>query len=298
MKVPEKCVPWVIRATGRNRIFLSEQAARDHVEQSALRPLPFGPPQRLGHKVDIAMSVRNGWPVYTVAPSGARPTGSVVYIHGGGWVNEIVRQHWRLIAQIAVESRTTVVVPIYPLIPFGTAGRVVSEVVDIVRECRDEYGDTRMAGDSAGGQIALSAAQVLRDQHGITPSCTVLISPAVDLTWSHPDIPKVQPDDPWLAVPGGHHLSAVWRGELEITDPRVSPISGELAGLGSIMLFSGTHDILNPDARLLASKLEEAGVEVQFHEEPALVHVYPLLPTASGHRARKLITARLAETGG
>lgn len=302
MTVPEWLVPWVIRATGRNRIFLSEEAARRHVERSARSPKPFGPPQRLAHEVDISMVVRDGWPVYTVSPSGgfrspSAPTGSVVYVHGGGWVNEIARRHWQLIAQIAVESRTTVVVPIYPLIPAGTAGRVVAGIVDIIRGCRDEYGDPRLVGDSAGGQIALSAAQVLRDEHGITLGRTVLISPAVDLTWSNPGIPEVQPDDPWLAVPGGQHLSEVWRGDLEVTDPRVSPIFGDLAGLGPVTIFSGTHDILCPDARLLAAKLENSGVDVEYHEVPARLHVYPILPTASGRHARTLITAQLADPG-
>lgn len=296
MKVPEQLLPWFIRVTGMNRIFLSEEAARKHVEKSARRPQPFGPPNRL-RGVDISMNQRNRWPVYTVTPIDSQPTGSVVYVHGGGWVNEIVRQHWQLIAQIAVESRTTVVVPIYPLIPLGTAADVVSETVDIVLGCREKYGDTRLAGDSAGGQIALSAALALRDQHGITLSRTVLISPALDLTWSNPEIPRVQPNDPWLAVPGGHHLSEVWRGDLEITDPRVSPIFGDLTGLGPITMFSGTHDILWPDARILAAKLEDAGVDVDFHEKASLLHVYPLLPTASGHRARGIITAQLAETG-
>lgn len=293
MKAPENLVPWFIRRTGRNKIFLSAEAARAHVERSARQPSPFGPPAKLPG-VDVSMSRRAGWPVYTVVPAGARPSGSVVYLHGGGWVNEIVRQHWKLIAQIAVESRTTVVVPIYPLIPVGTAATVVAETVDIALESRERYGDVRLAGDSAGGQISLSAAQVLRDSHGVTLSRTVLISPAADLTWSNPRIPEVQPDDPWLAVPGGHYLSSVWRGDLELTNPLVSPLFGDLAGLGPVVIFSGTRDILNPDASLLASKLKEAGVEVEYHEQPGGLHDYPLLPTASGERARRLITSALA----
>ena len=293
MKVPENLIPWLVRVTGRNKVFLTQEAAKAHAEKVARQPRPFGPPARL-RGVEVSMTVREGWPVYTVVPSGARPSGCVVFVHGGGWVNEIVRQHWKLIAQIAIESRTTVVVPIYPLIPVGTAATVVAEIVDIVLESRERYGDVRLAGDSAGGQISLSAAQVLRDSHGVTLSRTVLISPAADLTWSNPRIPEVQPDDPWLAVPGGHYLSSVWRGDLELTNPLVSPLFGGLAGLGPVVIFSGTRDILNPDASLLASKLEEAGVEVEYHEQPGGLHDYPLLPTANGERARRLITSTLA----
>jgi hypothetical protein len=46
-----------------------------------------------------------------------------------------------------------------------------------------------------------SAAMVLRGQHNLTLPRTVLISPALDLSWSNPRIPQVQPTDPWLALP-------------------------------------------------------------------------------------------------
>lgn len=297
MDVPEKLVPLYIRATRRNRIFVSEEGARQRLDERRLHPEPFGPPRRIGSDVEIDMAQRDGWPVYTVTPSRATPSGSVVYVHGGGWVNEIVRQHWQLIGQIAVESQTTVVVPIYPLVPFGTAAEVVAGVVDIVCESREKYGDTRLIGDSAGGQIALSAAMELRDRHGIALTRTVLISPAVDLTWSNPRIPDVQPADPWLAVPGGRYFSETWRADLDVTDQRVSPIFGDFTGLGPVTVFSGTHDILNPDAHLLVEKLDKAGVKVDFHEGESLLHVYPVLPTASGRRAREIITEQLARAG-
>ena len=293
MVIPEKLVPLYIRASRRNRPYQTEAGARHHLDQRTLHPEPFGPPRKMGGDVVVEMTRRNGWPVYTVTPSGVRPSGAVVYAHGGGWVNEIVRQHWQLIGQIAVEARTTVVVPIYPLIPFGTAEQVVGEFVDIVRESREQYGDTRLAGDSAGGQIALSVALELRDKHDIILNRTVLISPAVDLTWSNPLIPEVQPDDPWLAVPGARYFSETWRADLPVQDQRVSPIFGDFAGLGPVTVFSGTHDILNPDARRLVSQLEDAGVDVDFHEQAFRLHVYPLLPTASGRQAREIIIAQL-----
>lgn len=293
MRLPERVIPLYLRAVGRNRVFRSPGRARAHVNRLALRPRPYAPPRRLGSPVTIDVSRRDGWPVYRVRPADARPQGSVVYVHGGGWVNEISAAHWRLVAQIAAEARTTVVVPIYPLVPFGTAEAVVTAVVDLVREAGELHGDVRLAGDSAGGQIALSAAMVLRVQHSVTLPRTLLMSPALDLSWSNPRIPQVQPSDPWLAVPGGRALSDRWRGELPTEDPRVSPLAGDLAGLGPLTVFSGTHDILNPDAHLLRDRARAAGVEVEFHEGEGLVHVYPLLPTRTGEAARAIIAERL-----
>ncbi|MCP2237877.1 Acetyl esterase/lipase [Prauserella halophila] len=293
MRLPERVIPLYLRATGRNRVFRSAGHARAHVDRLALRPRSYAPPRRLGSPVTVDVSRRDGWPVYRVHPVDARPRGSVVYIHGGGWVNEIAAAHWRLVAQIAAEARTTVVVPIYPLVPFGTAEAVVNAVADLVREVGEVHGEVRLAGDSAGGQIALSAAMVLRDQHSVTLPRTLLISPALDLSWSNPRIPQVQPDDPWLAVPGGRVFSDRWRGELPTEDPRVSPLAGDLAGLGPLTVFSGSHDVLNPDAHLLRDRARAAGVETEFHEGEGLVHVYPLLPTRTGEAARSIIVERL-----
>ncbi|WP_261623427.1 alpha/beta hydrolase [Nesterenkonia marinintestina] len=295
MILPEKVVRAAVRARGSNRSFLTAEAARERMEALALRPRSWGPPRGLRSDVGITVTRRRGWPLYTVSPTTARAHGAVVYAHGGGWISEIIAEHWRLIAQIAAEAGTTVVVPIYPLAPFGEAEEVVAQFVDILRETADRFGSARLAGDSAGGQIALSAALELRDRHGARVPRTVLISPALDLTWSNPRIPEVQPDDPWLAVPGGHVRTEAWRGDLDVTDQRVSPLFGDPTDLGPITLFSGTHDILNPDARLLAERADEAGVDVELHEGEGLLHVYPLLPTASGARARRTIVERLVD---
>lgn len=290
--VPSTLVPLYLRLSGANRTFITAAGARRRVRERALRPARYGPPARLRPDVRIDVRTEGGWPIYTITPTRSGPVGSVVYVHGGGWVNEIAVQHWQLAAQIAAESATVVSLPIYPLVPFGTAAEVAERVAVLVVENRDRHGPTCLAGDSAGGQIALSSALALRDD-GIALPATVLISPAVDLSWSNPRIPEVQPTDPWLGVPGGQVLSDLWRGDRELTDPTVSPLFGEFAGLGPLTVLTGTRDVLNPDAHLLVAKARAAGVEVAFMEIAGQLHVYPLLPTREGARARRAIVEGL-----
>jgi acetyl esterase/lipase len=175
-----------------------------------------------------------------------------------------------------------VLVPIYPLVPFGTAEPVVSAVADLVLDSITRHGGTCLAGDSAGGQIALSSALRLRDEHQVTVPRTVLIAPALDLSLTNPEIDVVQPRDPWLGRHGSRVFIEHWRGDLPVTDPRISPLAADLHGLGPLTVFCGTRDILYPDACLLVDKATRAGVEVDFHEAPGLVHVYPLTPTPEG----------------
>jgi acetyl esterase/lipase len=116
----------------------------------------------------------------------------------------------------------------------------------------------------------------------------------VDLTFTNPRIPEVQPTDPWLAVPGGQALARLWSGDRELTDPVVSPLFGDFTDLGPLTVLSGTRDILNPDARLLVAKAEASGVDVHYTEVAGQLHVYPLLPTSVGASARRDIVTSLA----
>lgn len=292
-----RALPALLRWTGRTRAYASVAAAHAHIEHCAQHRQLFGPPPRLRRDVALAFERGTGWPIYTLTPKKRKtgpPERTVVYLHGGAWVNEIASQHWRLAAQIAAESEAEVIVPIYPLVPFATAGDVVPVIVDMVRTSVARGRSVGLAGDSAGGQIALSTALSLRDDHDVVVPQTVLISPVVDLSLSNPLIDSV--DDPWLRRDALHVFAERWRGELPVDDPRVSPLAADLSGLGPLTIFSGTRDILHPDARALVDKATAAGISVDYHEQDGLLHVYPLTPTPEGRTARAVIVERLGRT--
>jgi acetyl esterase/lipase len=294
-------LPAFFRLTRANRTFVDADAARRRVEERRLHPRPFAPP-RLSPDVSITAArgtgLTSGWPLYTLTPAVGEATGALIYAHGGAWVNEIALQHWQLAAQIAAEAKLAVTVVIYPLVPFGTAGAVVPAFAELVLAAREQFGGrVFLAGDSAGGQIALSATQLLRERDGVTPARTILIAPALDLSFANPQIPLVQPSDPWLGKPGSQVYIEHWRGDLPVTDPLVSPLFGSLEGLGQVTMFSGTRDILNPDSRLLVEKARAAGLDLDYHEGQGLVHVYPLTPTREGRAARALIVQQLRAAG-
>lgn len=107
------------------------------------------------------------------------------------------------------------------------------------------------------------------------------------------------PHDPWLGREGTRVFIDLWRRELPVDDPLVSPLAGDLTGLGPISLYAGTRDILWPDARLLVTRAREAGVDIDYHEQADLLHVYPLQPTPEGHAARvSIVSSVVAAVGG
>jgi acetyl esterase/lipase len=289
--VRSRLVPGYLRLTRANRIYTSPDEAREHIDKLEIRPRRFGPPRRLRPDVSVSVDHRLGWPVFTLKPQRGQARGGLVYVHGGGWVNQIVVT----LAACCSDRRrggdegghTHL-----PLVPFGTADQVVPAVADLVRTSTARYGRTCLAGDSAGGQVALSAAILLRDSQHTVPR-TVLISPALDLSLTNPEIDIVQPSDPWLGREGTRVFIGHWRGTLALSDPRVSPLAADLTGLGPLTVFSGTRDILQPDIRLLIDKARTAGIDVDYHEQPGLVHVYPLTPTPEGRDALALLVERL-----
>ncbi|MCZ4288216.1 alpha/beta hydrolase fold domain-containing protein [Hoeflea alexandrii] len=284
-----------LKASGRKRVFSDPELLRQKVARLAIEPAAFEPPKSAHRDVDITLDDSSGWPVYRLQPKSGTGRRYGVYLHGGAWINQIVSQQWNLVVETVARAGVNMLVPIYPLAPSGTAGVVVPRVGDMLAGLVEAHGAERVfaIGDSAGGQIALSSVILMREQ-GLAPiGDTILISPALDLTLSNPEVDAVEPRDPWLARPGIRAAIEMWRGDLPLQNPMVSPILADLHGLGPLTIFSGTRDITNPDTALLVEKARAAGVPVVYYEEKNLLHVYPVLYGPEAKRARRQIIDRL-----
>ncbi len=225
------------------------------------------------------------------------PRRTIVYVHGGAYVNPPVVQHWDLIAALATENDARVVAPGYPLAPAGTAATVVPLMLDVDAAVRARYGPRVVwAGDSAGGGLALATALALRDQGRTVPDHLVLVAPWLDVTMSNPGVGQVEPRDPSLAVPGLQHAGRLWAGGTDPRDPLVSPGFADLDELPPTTLVVGDRDLFLQDCRDLAERAGRADVDVSLVEAPGGFHVFPavtFLPESKA--ARRHVSARLAE---
>jgi epsilon-lactone hydrolase len=220
-----------------------------------------------------------GFASYTVTDRRRAPTRTVVYLHGGGYVAPLDPFHVRYVAKLASTLGARVLVPDYPLAPEHTWRDSHEELVALVQRHLATGEDVVLAGDSAGGGLALAVAMSVRDRGGPQPSRLLLISPWVDLTTSTPETYELDAVDPWLFVGKLDAYAAWWAGSPEdLGRPEVSPALGDLSGLPPALMFFGTRDILSPGGRLLTQRAREAGWELTSVEEPDLLHVYPLLP--------------------
>ena len=226
-----------------------------------------------------ANSSGRGFPAYTLTRRGQSPSRTVVYLHGGGFVGPIDPYQVRYAARMASELDARVVLPDYPLTPEHTWVDAHEPIVELVTRLLDSSDDVVLAGDSAGGGLALAVALTVRDRGGRQPSRLLLIAPWVDLTISTPETHEVTKTDPWLFIGKMRAYAEWWAGSPDdLGRPEVSPALGDLADLPPALMFFGTRDSLWPGGKLLVRRAEEAGWPLTYVEEQDLIHVFPILP--------------------
>ena len=216
----------------------------------------------------------DGWAVYELAP--ANTSGKyVVALHGGAYVVEPTVFHWFEYGAMARDTGATVVVPIYPLAPQGTASTVVPQTADLISSQIEQHGAENVSiyGDSSGGGLALAAAQELVRRGHPVPSHMVLLSPWLDVTMSNPAIQFV--DDPVWSVSALLRHGQLWAGDLDPTDQLVSPLYGSLAGLPPTAIYSGNLDVLAPDVLVLQDNALAEDADFTFILRNGEIHIWP-----------------------
>ena len=146
-----------------------------------------------------------------------------------------------------------------------------------------------LAGDSAGGGLALAMALVLRDR-GLAPRDPPGAARAVGRPHhlDARDARRLRRDRPVAVLqqaPGVRRCGGPGSPD-DLGRPEVSPALADLAGLPQALMLYGTRDLLHPGCRLLARRAAEAGWDLTSIEEPDLIHVYPMLPFIPEARRR------------
>lgn len=232
-------------------------------------------------------------PTYTLRLRGASSSRHVLYFHGGAYVHQIQADHWSFLARLVTRTGCSVTAPLYPLAPNHHYDETIAMVQAAYKEklggLRPE--DQIVMGDSAGGALALVLAASLRDEGRPQPKEIVLLSPWLDITMSDPAQEAYDKHDPYLAIPGLLEAGRLYAGSLEPTNPLVSPLRGDVHGLGTLTLFAGTRDVLLSDARRFRVKADSAGVPLEYWEYPGMFHAWMIANIPEAKRA----TARITE---
>lgn len=208
-------------------------------------------------------------------PQGEEPQLTVLFLHGGGYCFGSYATHRALVTPLAVQSQATVYVPNYRLAPEDPHPAALEDALRAYQWLLDQGvppDRIALAGDSAGGGLALATALALRDRGAPLPSSLTLISPWVDLRCDAPSIRERASRDPMLRPDGTFKCAAAYLGGRDASDLACSPLFADHAGLPPTLIHVGSEEILFDDSVRLAERLRVAGVDVTFKVFEGLWH--------------------------
>jgi len=268
------------------------QAGLPFVPDDATQPAPTA---AFRETYQVLSSEIQGRIVYTLTSKEGMGGPVIFYLHGGAYSTTFNSIHWDLFASLIQETHCVIVAPDYPLPPkahWEDSWAMVREVYQSLPTLFPGK-EVVLMGDSAGGGFALALAQSLAHIGGVEPSRLILLSPWLDISMENPGIGPMASTNPFLSAEALRISGARWAGDTDIHTWQLSPINGALTNLPPITIFSGTADVLNPDARKLRELLISQGVDHSYYEYPHMFHVWMLFDFPESRRAKSEIFSYL-----
>jgi acetyl esterase/lipase len=203
---------------------------------------------------------------------------AILYLHGGGYVMGSAAAYRGFASQIAARARTAVFVLDYPLAPenpFPAAYEATLAAAQWLGNLGIEQ--LALAGDSAGGGLALSALASMTKRSDL-PSLKagVVFSPWTDLSLSGATITDPSIHDPLMARDFLADCAAKYLGYTPARDSLASPLFGVVTGLAPIYIQVGGEELLRDDATRYAFCARQEGVQVRLEVWAGLHHVFQL----------------------
>ncbi|WP_223788512.1 alpha/beta hydrolase [Marinicella meishanensis] len=222
-----------------------------------------------------------GRPVWWFDPNNQRTSQAVLYFHGGGYGVGSPRSHRDLCAFLALYSGLSVVSLDYRLAPEHPYPAALDDAVAayqalLAQGFKAEH--LALAGDSAGGGLALSLTVRLRDRQLPMPGCLFLISPWLiksQETNSHRTQLDIDPviNEAWSQQMADHYLPD------EAIKQTACLSTHDFSGLPPMLVHVGTDEVLLDDSLLLKQKVAQTGGHVQLITYPELWHVFHFSPS-------------------
>lgn len=215
-----------------------------------------------------------------VAAPGTDPSRVVLHLHGGGYVlGGGLGTHRNFAYNLSRAADARVLLLDYRLAPEHPFPAAVEDAVAAYRwlcESGVSPGRIVIGGDSAGGGLTVSTLVVLRDDGDPMPAGGICISPWTDMEGTGETMLSRQAEDPMIHPGVIAWFAGLYLAGADPRSPLAAPLHADLAGLPPLLLQVGTAECLLDDARRLAARARDAGVEVTLDEAQDMVHVWHL----------------------
>lgn len=217
--------------------------------------------------------------IYT--PSGTGPFAVVVYYHGGGWVIADKNVYDGGARSIAKEANAVVVSVDYRLAPehkFPAQHEdALAAYAWVVKNAASINGDPKriaIAGESAGGNLAVATAVAARDAKMPMPKAVIAVYPIAqpeNTTASYIEHANAKPLNRAMMAWFAGHVS---RTPADMQDPRINLVKANLAGLPPVTIINAQIDPLREDGAMLEQALKAANVPVERRVYDGVAHEF------------------------
>jgi epsilon-lactone hydrolase len=270
-------------------------------QRRALRELLSAQP--LPADVTVTAAELGGVPTAEITVDGVEPRHVVLYFHGGVYVMGDAALAADLASQVGRRTDAKVISVDYRLAPEHPYPAAVDDALAAYEALLDNGNapsDIVLAGESAGGALAVATLVNARDHELPLPAAAFVMSPYADLTLAGTTMETKSEVDPLMSREALEPRVADYTAGQDAALGLISPIFADLSGLPPLIIQAGSHEVLLDDAVRLARQAATADVEVTLDVTPRVPHVFqayhPILDEAVAalDRAGQLLSAQLA----
>ncbi|CDD47611.1 putative uncharacterized protein [Firmicutes bacterium CAG:534] len=205
----------------------------------------------------------------------------ILYCHGGGYSTGSRLYARTLTTKLAETTSMDVLAFDYRLAPehpYPAACEDAMKAWDYLMLLGYGARDVIVAGDSAGGNLALSLVLKLKEEQRLLPRGLVLLSPWTDLTASGKTHTTRALVDPVLDADYLRKMTENYAAGRELTDPLISPLFGDFEGFPPTYIQVGDNEMLLSDSTMLHKKLVAANVSAKIDVFKGMWHVFQMSP--------------------
>jgi monoterpene epsilon-lactone hydrolase len=212
---------------------------------------------------------------------------AILYFHGGGYVSGTCAAHRTHVSKVvngSLINAMTFQYRVAPEHPFPTALEDALAAYRYFLEQRFAPDKIAFMGDSAGGGLCLATLNAIKEQGLPLPTAVVALSPWTDLACTGGSYQRnaescLSPTGSWTV------FSHYYAPDMDKTNPLISPLYGDLAGMPPMRIYVSSDEVMLDDAVQYAEKAKAAGVEVVLTIGEGLFHCYlicaPIFPEAT-----------------
>jgi monoterpene epsilon-lactone hydrolase len=202
---------------------------------------------------------------------------AVLYLHGGAYNIGSLNTHRDIAARISKASKVRTLLVDYRLAPEHAHPAAVEDVAVAYRWLLGKGfypQNIVIAGDSAGGGLAIATLVLLRDAGEPMPAAAVCLSAWTDLKGTGQSIATHIHADPFLTPEWLQFMAKSYAANNDPRSPLISPIFADLHELPPILIQVGTDEILLSDSTRLADRARQARVDVTLDVWENMWHVW------------------------